>query len=479
MSKDIGKYVKACDKCCRAKAFRRTHAGIPKRQLFMKRTDVQFWDLIGPFVEVDGMQYVAHGTNGCTCWNYGVNIANKETLTVAIAMHSVFIQSGWPDKVVTDQGGEFCSELQEILREQFGYKLVRCCPRSPTGNSFVEARHKQMNATFKIAVKQYGQSWNQGTPYLIWAANVRPYRATEVTPYLSEYGYEAPSMADVIYSDLERDDVQLPVQRLRLRRSPEDWIRTTRKNIEDAIAVLYQSKIRTMKENECRENERFYCRIMNEGDMCYVHRPITKKGGTSRLLYQNIGPFEVVGPGCPPNVDGSCNAYRLRCLATDKTKTYNVKDIHPYLSKAEKQEFESSDLCDAEEKEGEDERPPTIEFDPVKGDFLLITNFGDVEYHLIQVTDRPTSESIEFIWYGTTHKQRLTGFAKVWTHSSEPEIHSNASSVLAGYEIKRHTIPIEEVCQKTIVPVKDKTNKIKILYKLRRADVQDVLRYKS
>ena len=478
MHKDIKAYVKACVHCSRAKAFRRTHAGMPKRQLFMKRSDCQFWDFIGPFVSTNGMMYIAHGTNGCTGFNYGIAVPNKETLTAATAMHQTFMQCGWPDKIVTDQGGEFASKLQEALREEFGYQLVRCCPRSPTGNTFVEGRHRQMNACLKIAVRLYGQTWPFALPYIIWALNVRPYRDTEVTPYAMEYGYEPPTMANVVYADLQTDDVNLPLDLKKLR-SPEDWLRTTNKNIRDAIAVTNHSKIRTMRENERRENDRFYNVTLCEGDLCFVHRPITKKGQTSRLLYQNIGPFEVMGPACPPNVDGSCNAYKLRCLATDRTSSFNVKDIHPYLKKDERKGNEGKVQDDEEgkdEERDEDEEIKFDDFDPVEGDFLLFANFQNVEFHLIQVVERPTSESIKFIYYGTTATSRRTGWAKVWTHDSKQEVHSNSKVMLGGYKVVEHTIPIEEVCQKVIFPVRYKSS-IKWYFKLKDDAIADVLRY--
>ena len=150
MVKDIKSYVKRCLGCTRSKAFRRNYAGLPKRQIFLSRNECQQWDLVGPFVEVDGFCYILHGTNPCTGFNYCMAVANKETLTVARGMHEEFMRSGWPQVVVTDNGGEFCSKLQTCLAEQFGYKHIKCCPKSPNGNTFVEGRHKQVNAFLKV-----------------------------------------------------------------------------------------------------------------------------------------------------------------------------------------------------------------------------------------------------------------------------------------------------------------------------------------
>ena len=99
-----------------------------------------------------------------------------------------------------------------------------------------------------------------------------------------------------------------------------------------------------------------------------------------------------------------------------------------------------------------------------------------MEFHLIQVVERPTSESIKFIYYGTTATSRRTGWAKVWTHDSKQEVHSNSKVMLGGYKVVEHTIPIEEVCQKVIVPVRYKSS-IKWYFKLKDDAIADVLRY--
>ena len=57
-----------------------------------------------------------------------------------------------------------------------------------------------------------------------------------------------------------------------------------------------------------------------------------KKGETRRLLYQYIGPFEVIGPAYKGKVDGDCNVYRLCYLVSDRIATYNVDLLFPYIS---------------------------------------------------------------------------------------------------------------------------------------------------
>ena len=473
MGKDIIKYVKRCLACARAKAFRRNFAGTPRRQLYWQRDDCHCWDFIGPFVSVDGFCYIAHGTNACTGFNYGGPVKNKETITCAEAMHETFMRSGWPKKVVTDNGKEFASKLQEALAVQLGYQGVRCCPLSPKGNTFVEGRHRQINALLKIAVKYYGKNWVKGIPYIFFAVNGRGYKETEICPFEMEYASPPPSAADLEY-DEDLDSHGIP-KRLKLRMSPEEWIRSTKQNIENAIAVVNKAKTMTMVDNIKRENERFYTESHDQGDMVFVHRPICKKGKTSRLLFQNIGPFEVVEPGCPANANGSYNAYKLKCIATGKISPFNVRDISPYLKKNELREMNEEKDAEDDGNENEELQLVNPEFSPVVGDFLLFTGFKDVQFHLIRVTAPVEDGIVKFHYFNTISSKRLVGFAKVWTHQSKKEIFAN-SIMGNGYECEEHEVAVSDVAQKVIVPEKYMRN-LKPYFKMTQEQVIGVLRY--
>ena len=83
-------------------------------------------------------------------------------------------------------------------------------------------------------------------------------------------------------------------------------------------------------------------------------------------------------------------------------------------------------------------------------------------------------------YYGVSkqNKKRLKNFAKVWTHDSEPEVQTNGECNRDGYTAEEHYLPLESLCQKVIVPASYVTRGQK-LFKLKAADVKDVLRFKS
>ena len=88
--------------------------------------------------------------------------------------------------------------------------------------------------------------------------------------------------------------------------------------------------------------------------------------------------------------------------------------------------------------------------------------------------------NITFNYYGVkkTNKQRLKGWQLVWTHPSKSELQSNSEVKLKGYEVADVELPLTAVCQKVIVPV-EYTYCGKSYFRLAKADVKEVLKYKS
>ena len=214
------------------------------------------------------------------------------------------------------------------------------------------------------------------------------------------------------------------------------------------------------------------------GSLVNVSRPVTRKGETSRLLYQTIGPFKVLGHASPPNSGGGYNVYRLEHLSTGKVTTFNVRDIVPFISSGAYERVLEEQQ--EEKEEDSDEALADEDFDPQPGDFLLFPNFQDVPYHLIRVKTRPFTDHITFNYYGVkkTNKTRLKGWQLVWTHPSKSELQSNSEVKLKGYEVADVELPLTAVCQKVIVPV-EYTYCGKNYFRLKKADVKDVLKYKS
>ena len=202
-----------------------------------------------------------------------------------------------------------------------------------------------------------------------------------------------------------------------------------------------------MRSNDVTEANR-YSVSYEKGDLVLIRAPVTKKGQTSRLLYQAMGPFEVIGPASSPDDDGAYNAYKLRHLTSNNVTSYNVMNMHPYISRTAHTKI-------VEQKRSDNEQTGVVEkqnfsFEPQPGDFLLFPNFNSVAYHLVQVAEVANGD-VSFHYYNTSDKKRLRRFRKVWTSPVEAkEIQSMTKPAQKGWTQDLHSADVGEFCQMQI-----------------------------
>ena len=471
--RDVKQYVKNCLWCTKARAHQRTHAGKSQHRLHTQALEEWAFDTVGPFKRgKNGETNILHGTCAATGWNITAVLKSKEAAEVADAIHkNVVLVYGWPKVILSDNGTEYCNKIAKELFDQYGVKHIRTTPYHPKGNAYVENRHRRYNEVLKIAVKQYRMSWVTAVPFITWCLNTRPYRGTQISPYELLFSRRPPSFADAVLEDghaaVSIDKVVLP---------DAEYHKMAKQRVLEARAVVERAKIDVFRENDIATEKQRYTIVHRPGDLVFVHRPVAKKGQTSRLLFQCAGPFEVMAHASPPNEDGSYNVYRLRNLRTAKMSTHNIKDIHPYISKEAYVEY-SDDVkalktLAGQDVSADDDIAVNDNFDPQQNDFLLFPGFETVDYHLIQVTKRE-GDMIHFHYLNTSGSSRLKNFKPVWTAPGKSkEIQSMTKPRLKGYELVEHQVPIDEVCQQQIFPIQTP-----IGYNLTKSNVEAVLKY--
>jgi hypothetical protein len=184
------------------------------------------------------------------------------------------------------------------------------------------------------------------------------------------------------------------------------------------------------------------------GDLVLLARPVIgskKKGTTTRLLFQNIGPFEVM------EYLGN-NTYRLRKLGTDSITTHNVKYMNPYLTKAahEKQTLTKAD------PDAETVAIPA--YVPQPGDFMLFVGLAsaDVPFHLVEVIEfHSDSDDVEFYyWNNSTSSGMLRNYRPVWSAPDQKEIQSMSKPPQKNYAKVPNTAHRDYFCWSPMPVVK-------------------------
>jgi len=437
MNRNIISYHADCGPCKKARHQTRTHAGMLRSQLFRDKLDVLGVDLVGPFKECDGKKWLLHGLDWSTGFNFVVPLPNKKMETVAAAIvENVFLKYGFPTKMFSDRGGEFVNNLLAEVTKLVGVEHCKTCAWSPQGNSRTENRHKQYNYILKILCNEYAMTWTTAIHYANWALNTRPWFNTNHSPYELLFGRKPRQPFDFSVSVDQPADLNDE----QMLRHYDIFAANCQASVEDAI-------IASQRANRIRTEKQLYSVKHMPGDLVLTHIPRVKKGITTRLRYQTIGPFEVLEHNSPPSPDGSFNVYRLKHLGSGQETTVNVRQILPYISR-------KAHEATAKKLPTPTPSNKTTLFDPKIGEFVLLPNEGGVAYQLLRVVDREGNHEVTAQYLNTTNKDRLTRFRSCWQHDSKCELQSNAPPKNKGYTAWTDTFDMGELCQRVIKPVK-------------------------
>ena len=445
MSKDIKQWIRDCDPCCRSKTEIKKHAGKQVSDFFYMPMEHIGVDLVGPLPKnEEGEEYLFHSLCWATEFNYVKPIKTKTALDVATACWEFFLLFGCPVEVtVRDMGTEFCNELTDVLYHQFGCKAVTITAANAQGNSRTERRHRVVNSIMKVCCNKYGKSWRTGALVSSWCLNYRPRAFTTVSAFQSLLGYQPKAPGD---GSTQANGKPFEPK---LYASAEGMIRYTNQHRQFCMHVI-ETEAKKMIESKSLANEALHYSVsFSLGDLCLISRPMLgkrAKGTATRLLYQNIGPFEVVEKV-------SDVTYRLRKLGTKKVTSHHVKYMNAYLTK------------EAHEKQvaaQTDENEPVMEVDdsyvPTKGDFLFFTQFGTKKrpFELVEVTCYDgVNEDVEFQYLNNTTAKLK--YRYVWT-KDEPEgtLEQQKMTCPAGYTANLQYAHQDNFCW---TPVELKKNK--------------------
>nr|BAB00646.1 unnamed protein product [Oryza sativa Japonica Group]BAB17742.1 GAG-POL precursor [Oryza sativa Japonica Group] len=255
---------------CRACQFhaRQTHQPAQALQTIPLSWPFAVWglDILGPFRRAPGgFEYLYVAVDKFTKWPEAYPVIKIDKHSALKFIRGITARFGVPNRIITDNGTQFTSELFGDYCEDMGIKLCFASPAHPRSNGQVERANAEIlkglkTKTFNI-LKKHGDSWIEELPAVLWANRTTPSRATGETPFFLVYGAEA----------LEE----------RRRRAA---LRATR----------YQQSLR-----------RYHQRHVRARSLCVddlVLRRVQTRAGLSKLSPMWEGPYRVIGVPRPGSV---------------------------------------------------------------------------------------------------------------------------------------------------------------------------------
>jgi len=195
MSKDVAKFVRACQLCFRTKTPRSAPPG------FLKPLDIPFraWSHISidyvidlPACERDGrtFKHLLTIVDRLTKMRHFIPVTglSVEEL-VDCFVTRVYVLHGAPDDVVSDRGSQFVSAFWRRLSERLNTKLSPSSAYHPETDGQSEIVNAQISRYLRAFTNFSQDDWVDWLPFAEFAQNNLVNETTGVSPFFANYGY--------------------------------------------------------------------------------------------------------------------------------------------------------------------------------------------------------------------------------------------------------------------------------------------------
>lgn len=189
INQDVAKFIKSCEKCQKYKSI-----NVAKPPMIVTTTAESafqkiYLDLVGPLLPSDGYEYILTTQCELTKFITATPIKNKTTEAVAEAfMKSIILKYGVPDRIASDRGAEFMSELFTKVAQLLNIEKLNSTAYYHQSIGALENTHKSLGNFLRVQCDNKLFSWANWVPYYEFAYNNTVHSATKYTPFFLVFG---------------------------------------------------------------------------------------------------------------------------------------------------------------------------------------------------------------------------------------------------------------------------------------------------
>ncbi|GBM25218.1 Retrovirus-related Pol polyprotein from transposon 412 [Araneus ventricosus] len=147
MNQDIVNFTRSCSACQKSKIVRQVHSLLVEFKVPNQRFVQINIDIIGPLASSQGFTYCLTAIDRFSRWPEDMPLAHIRAETVAQALYSGWIsQFGVPQRISTDRGSQFTSDVFHSLTKTFRIRLSHTAVYHPQTNGAIERWHRTLKA---------------------------------------------------------------------------------------------------------------------------------------------------------------------------------------------------------------------------------------------------------------------------------------------------------------------------------------------
>ena len=302
MKDDLTKYIKACQKCQRAKPDRTKRAApLHPHDVPGGPWEIISVDLMGPLPESQGYDMIMVVVDRFSKYTYflptNATVTSKGIAKLFIS--HVFRDHGFPIKVISDRGTQFVSQFIKELYKALGIKGNPSMAYHPQTDGQTERVNQEVKEFLTIFVNNKQDDWSEWLPIAQFCHNDRQHSATKHSPFFLNYRRHPRKGIEPL------PNLTVPA------------VETLLKNMtsaRDKASVALKEAAERMKIQYDKNKQQ--ARQYKKGDKVYINAEHLPTQRASKKLDQKYyGPYEVVEAVGP-------SAYRIRIPVS--WRTYNV-----------------------------------------------------------------------------------------------------------------------------------------------------------
>ncbi|POM63597.1 Hypothetical protein PHPALM_20979 [Phytophthora palmivora] len=282
--RDVDEYVRECATCGSGKGYRPWKNGLMQKMPIHELSgtfSLLVVDAVGPLVTTPrSNKFILVFADYFTRWVEAFPVERLDTVTfVETMVNEVISRHGVPERLLSDQGSNFISELARSFYETLGIKKLFGAAYHPQTQGLVERFNGTLIGMLKMFVNEAQDDWDLYLPRVLFAYRTSYYEALKDSPFFSLYG---------------RDPV-LPLDLAFLNTNAE-W-----KSNEVAAdgytrRLVERQLLKAQDRHEQRLEGQVEAKFM-EGDPVWVYQYFRARRGekkTKKLAFSWHGPYRVV-----------------------------------------------------------------------------------------------------------------------------------------------------------------------------------------
>ncbi|XP_011859870.1 PREDICTED: uncharacterized protein LOC105557283 [Vollenhovia emeryi] len=283
LNKDVESYVAKCEFCQKNKLRHKTKMPLVITDTPTRPFEKCALDIVGPLtITATGNKYALTFQDNLTKFSKAIPLENQEANTVAKAfVTKIILEHGIPEKVLTDQGTNFTSEIFKNTCKLLKIHKIQTTAYHPESNGALERSHRTLAEYLRHYISTDQTDWDEWLPYVMFTYNTTPHTVTGLTPFELIYGHQA-----ILPSALNQPP--------KFTYTYDDYAQELKERIRAANQI---AKANSKEEKE--KSKKYYDKKAKEtsfkvGDKVLLLDETLRRGRSKKLEPEWIGPYTVM-----------------------------------------------------------------------------------------------------------------------------------------------------------------------------------------